>query len=135
MSKKWINTKAKKSKGRRKRKRNWERHYEYMTKYWKEHPEDRKRYNFAQRLKTAFGMTVDDYQQMLLAQGGKCAICSTIHWGNQKNNRPLGPSVDHDHRTGRNRGLLCSHCNLTLGLLNDDPLIFEAAASYLRRFQ
>lgn len=62
---------------------------------------------------------------MLEAQGGVCAICR----------RPSDPAplhVDHDHRTGAIRGLLCSPCNTAIGLLGDDPDRMMAAAAYLR---
>ncbi len=60
---------------------------------------------------------------MLAAQHGVCAICQTapaIH-------------VDHDHRTGQIRGLLCFRCNAALGQLADDPLVLRRAARYLER--
>ena len=53
------------------------------------------------------GVTVEQYDAMLDAQGGGCAIC-----GNPPKTRRL--DVDHDHRTGKVRGLLCHRCNRTL---------------------
>ena len=53
------------------------------------------------------GVTVEDYDRLLAAQGGGCAIC-----GNPPKTRRL--DVDHDHRTGKVRGLLCHRCNRAL---------------------
>jgi hypothetical protein len=72
-------------------------------------------------------MTVEDYDRMLEAQGGGCAICG----------RPPRPDislhVDHDHETGRIRGSLCWPCNNLLGDVQDDPARLYAAADYLAR--
>jgi hypothetical protein len=74
----------------------------------------------------SYGITVEDYDQMLESQGGGCYICG------------VGPSsraldIDHDHRTGKVRGLLCSNHNRALGLLGDDPDLLLAAHTYLVR--
>ena len=60
-----------------------------------------------------YGITLAQYQQMLNSQGGACAICR------QKKKRTL--HVDHNHRTGSVRGLLCDYCNRRLGYLGDNP--------------
>lgn len=44
-------------------------------------------------------------------------------------------AVDHNHKTGKVRGLLCRRCNQALGKLEDDPALFEAAATYLRKVE
>lgn len=80
-------------------------------------------------LKKRYGITVDDYNAMLDAQGGGCAICG----GAQADGRDFRLHVDHDHETGRVRGILCGSCNRGLGNLGDDPDRCEAAAKYLRR--
>lgn len=74
-------------------------------------------------LRTAYGISVAELDGMLAAQHGVCAICQTapaIH-------------VDHDHRTGQIRGLLCFRCNAALGQLDDDALVLRRAARYLER--
>jgi uncharacterized OB-fold protein len=75
-----------------------------------------------------YGITRDDYRQAWRRQGGKCAICCQPE--RTKRNHLL--SVDHCHKTGRFRGLLCSHCNRAVGLLGDDPVVMESAARYVR---
>lgn len=77
-----------------------------------------------------YGLTIESYDAMLTAQGGRCAVCKDE--GN-KQSRWNRMSVDHDHTTGKVRGLLCDNCNRALGLLRDDPELVDEAAAYLRR--
>lgn len=84
----------------------------------------------ARRLRLEFGLTVEQYEAMLAAQGGKCAICD----------RPQGATkyrhaVDHCHATGRIRGLLCSKCNQGLGFLGDTAERVAKALDYLLKYQ
>jgi hypothetical protein len=80
-----------------------------------------------------FGLTVADYEAMLKAQDGKCAICGTVKPA--RGNGHYSFPVDHCHKTGRVRGLLCHTCNVTLGRFNDCPEEIvqwaEKAAKYL----
>jgi hypothetical protein len=76
-------------------------------------------------LKKKYGLTPEDYDRMLEAQGGGCAICG-------KAPRPdISLHIDHDHETGRIRGLLCFTCNNGLGQFQDDPELLIAAAEYV----
>lgn len=68
----------------------------------------------------------DDFDSLMEAQGGVCAICGAP----PKPNRRL--SIDHDHDTAKVRGLLCTACNWALGRFRDDPVRFDRAAEYLR---
>ena len=68
-----------------------------------------------------------DYLSLLASQGQRCAICGR-HDGNDKGHRL---NIDHDHETGRVRGLLCMNCNRGLGLFDHDPLLLEKAIDYL----
>lgn len=73
-----------------------------------------------------FGISLKDYGKILEKQGGGCKICGTIV--------PKGKgrfSVDHDHATGKIRGLLCHNCNLALGHAKDDIGILAAMIQYL----
>lgn len=83
---------------------------------------DRARRN---RLKKKFGLSVEQYESLLLSQGGVCAICrEPCSSGNRL-------AVDHDHTTGKVRGLLCAQCNQALGKLQESPALLRAAVTYL----
>ncbi len=73
-----------------------------------------------------YGIDVPDYERMLEEQGGGCYIC-----GKKPDKRAL--AIDHDHETGKVRGLLCSNHNRAIGLLNDDITILAKAIQYLAR--
>lgn len=69
------------------------------------------------------GLTPTEYDAMLDRQGGVCAICR----------RPMDRiCIDHDHRTGRVRGLLCHNCNVALGHFRDSPGLLYASIAYLQ---
>lgn len=74
----------------------------------------------------AYGLTHQELQ-LLLDQHEKCAVCGTDEWGIK------GPCVDHDHSTGKVRGILCGSCNQGLGRFRDNPAHLRAAANYLGR--
>lgn len=76
------------------------------------------------RLRSKYGIDLDDHAAMFRLQQGACAIC------NRTDRRLV---VDHDHETGAVRGLLCARCNSGIGLLGDDADVAEAAVLYLRR--
>lgn len=80
----------------------------------------------ASYLRRLYGLTKSDYDVMLMRQDGRCAICRRPP---SVQIRRLG--VDHDHRTGRIRGLLCSGCNVGIAGLREDPEVFAAALRYL----
>lgn len=77
------------------------------------------------RLLSTYGLTIEQYDELLARQGGGCAICG------------VGPGdkslhVDHDHSTGTVRGILCSRCNRGIGNFGDDPDRLVQAAYYLK---
>lgn len=74
-----------------------------------------------------FGITREEYVNLFKLQGGLCAICRLARTGKHGN-----LVVDHCHRTGRVRGLLCNYCNTGIGQLMDSPDLLEKAAQYLR---
>jgi hypothetical protein len=74
-----------------------------------------------------YGMTIEDYDAMLETQGGVCAICAG------PNQRDRRFDVDHDHKTGRVRGLLCSRCNVGIGLFKDNQGMLSSAIVYLSK--
>ena len=81
-----------------------------------------------------YGMSNDDYASMHDSQLGLCLIC-----GKESNDLSTDQSsrllcVDHCHKTGKVRGLLCTKCNAGLGQFNDDPELLINAAGYLNHF-
>jgi len=81
------------------------------------------------RLIKDFGLTVDDYDRILESQNGKCAICGADTPGNKRKNF----AVDHDHKTGRIRGLLCFPCNVSIAHFKESPSLLRKAAQYLEQ--
>lgn len=79
-------------------------------------------------LKSHYGISVAEYNAMITAQQGRCAICRVAPDGRRN---PL--CIDHDHVTGQIRGLLCSRCNRGLGFLRDDRQAMRALAAYLSK--
>lgn len=75
------------------------------------------------RRQQVYGLSSEQYAYMLILQGGLCSICSS----------ELGqrPQVDHNHLTGKVRGLLCRNCNWGLGHFKDSLVVVRAAADYL----
>lgn len=76
-----------------------------------------------------YKLTKDSYQELLRSQGYGCAICGSTT--PKKNGKLL--HVDHDHATGKIRGLLCSNCNVGLGNFEDKPERIRLALCYLER--
>jgi len=127
---KWVITPKKK------RRRNALRHSKYHTdanhrkrvlelaKKWRaDNPERTK----AIRLKK-YGVTLDQFNQVLKDQNGVCAICGCKH-----KNKLIFPVLDHCHSSGKFRGILCALCNKALGLFKDDVGRLAKAIKYLER--
>jgi hypothetical protein len=94
------------------------------------------RYRWERRLREVYGITVEEYDGMLAAQDGKCAICRKDEADEQRKDcLETHFSVDHCHSTGDVRGLLCNSCNLAIGKFSDDPVLLLRAASYLLKTQ
>lgn len=99
--------------------------------YAKRNPEKTRVYNRVARLKKKHGLSVDDVRMMEERQKGKCAICS----------EPIGDAVvtrgdrtlaiDHCHRSGKVRGILCRGCNVGLGCFHDRHDLLIRASLYL----
>lgn len=78
------------------------------------------------RKENQFGLQPGQYDEMLEAQGGTCAICKRLP-------EKIRLHVDHCHTTGDVRGLLCYSCNTGLGVFRDDPEVLSEAIRYLNR--
>lgn len=109
----------------------------------KNHPESSrkrgKRYNRLHperradsKLRLRYGISLEAYEVLLESQDGKCAICRTTEPGLP--GRDTRFCVDHDHITGRVRGLLCKKCNLAVAYMRDRVEVAEALVGYLERF-
>lgn len=88
----------------------------------------RKRQGRSQKLKK-YGLDEEVYLEILKRQGGVCAICGVDNPQRKGHDVFI---VDHCHITGKVRGLLCHKCNVSVGMMNDDPDVLESGARYLR---
>jgi hypothetical protein len=79
----------------------------------------------AGHLRRTFGMSLEDYDELLAAQDGRCAVCGRTPRAGAKLH------VDHDHVTGAVRGLLCFSCNASLGHLAEDATRIQRLSRYL----
>lgn len=115
-----------------------ERHKEdrlaYQRRYNASHREQAKAYRIANRerewgkhIERRYGITVQRYRDILATQGGGCAICGE----RQPTGRAARFHVDHDHKSGEVRGLLCSPCNTGLGAFRDSAENLKRASVYL----
>ncbi len=84
---------------------------------------------WSRHIKAKFGITVDQYNELLDKQNGCCAICGT----DQPDSKHGVFSIDHCHSTGKIRGLLCQPCNKGLGLFRDNAESLKAAVAYLQQ--
>lgn len=92
--------------------------------------EARKLVDFARNLKRKFNLSVDQYNDMLIAQDNKCAICPA-----EKSSSGKALAVDHCHTTLEIRGLLCNECNTSIGLMKESIEYLESAIKYLKKFK
>jgi hypothetical protein len=79
------------------------------------------------KFKKQYGISLEQYEEMLHNQGYGCAICGT----KKPSERTKYFAVDHCHNTGKVRGLLCTKCNRGLGLFNDKTDVLQKAVKYL----
>lgn len=99
--------------------------------YRRRHPDRHRKYTLRGNLRK-YGITPEQYSELLLTQGRRCAICGTEEPGNKKNSAgETRFAVDHDHTTGKIRGLLCSRCNNGIGHFGDDVALMARAIAYL----
>ncbi len=85
------------------------------------------RHSWGTAIKKKYGVTPEEYHTQLEMQGGGCAIC-----GDKQNGKRL--AVDHCHKTGRARAILCVKCNTGLGAFKDKPKLLLEAAKYLLKY-
>ena len=80
------------------------------------------------KLKSSYGITIEEFENMLNLQSDRCAICSIEF---DYSSQSKGPNVDHDHKTGEVRMILCRFCNNLLGYADDEVEILEQVIKYL----
>lgn len=85
-----------------------------------------------EKLRSSYGLTQEAYDAMVKKQRNRCAVCRKPE---TRKNRygPLPLAVDHCHKTGKVRGLLCLLCNTAIGKLKDSPALLRAAIEYLEK--
>lgn len=81
-----------------------------------------RRRSFANKLQLRYGVSFDQWSEMLIGQGGRCAVCCE---------QLINVHLDHDHSSGQVRGLLCPSCNLAEGHLASNPARARALAEYM----
>lgn len=111
-------------------------YYQARRQGWNDHRKPRgPRNHTAQRvyyLKRQYGITTEDYDRMLAAQNGCCAVCGSDSPGD---GRKHYFDIDHNHVTGKIRGLLCRPCNIAVGCLKESVDTAMSVAAYLVQFE
>jgi hypothetical protein len=85
-----------------------------------------------QNLRYFYGITISDYNKMLDEQKGVCRICKNPELSKHKNGKIRDLAVDHDHKTKKIRGLLCSMCNMGLGKFRENTEYLKGAIEYIK---
>ena len=102
----------------------------WSNKWQKADPIRWRLYQWKRSIKKNYGLTPEKFDEILKSQNGKCAICRTKKPSTRMfHNRVF--QVDHDHRTGMVRGLLCSSCNSVLAYARDNIEVLKSAIKYL----
>lgn len=120
--------------------RDWQaRNRSAIQKYNKEYrAQNRDKLNLAYidyQLRKKYGISSAEKAEILAQQDGKCAGCGTGDPGIANQTGKKSWHVDHDHKTGERRGILCRQCNLILGMADDDPQVLLGLVTYLARYQ
>lgn len=125
------------------RKRNKEHKKVYDSAYYKKNVEHKKllakkhnanrssEYQKNAFIKSKYGITLNEYNDMLKMQNGVCAICGMEETRKNRYTGICKLHIDHDHSTGKIRGLLCSKCNFGISAFKDNPDILMEAINYL----
>lgn len=91
---------------------------------------EQRRHYYRKQIDRQYGISHDDYRKMMTRQGGVCAICGKPKSG-RRGKRGFSLAIDHCHRTGTVRGLLCNKCNLGIGNFDDDVSRLRRAIAYI----
>jgi hypothetical protein len=125
-NKKWAKENKKRA---NEHKRKWQKNnreqMQNTRKLWRQNNPD---VELNGKYKRTFGITLAEYDKLFKQQDGVCLIC-----GLPEINQRL--AVDHDHKTGEVRGLLCKRCNMMLGLVEESTHLLDGAIKYLKRYK
>jgi hypothetical protein len=99
---------------------------EYSREWGIKNPEKVKQKTRRHMVKREYGLTITEWNELLVAQQGRCATCRTAEPGGRGQFH-----TDHNHETGKIRGLLCANCNVALGMACEDPVRLRALAAYV----
>jgi len=91
-------------------------------------------YDKEKTLMSKYGLTLEVFTTMLSEQHGVCKLCKLPESEKEDDSRIRYLAVDHSHKNGKVRGLLCAKCNRGLGSFGDDPTLLRAAADYIEEF-
>lgn len=116
----------------RESRRRWHEKHPYKYDKERDYSPRRQRQHTSRKLLKSFGITLEQYEEMFLAQGGVCAVCHEAETAG-KNGKPFRLAVDHDHETGKIRQLLCMRCNFMLGHIENNKLLLEALQAYIKK--
>lgn len=83
----------------------------------------------SREMRNRYGVTASEFSAMFDRQDGRCAICEELSGGQRAKGRRL--HIDHDHKSGEVRGLLCTSCNTAIGMMEDSEEMLRASISYL----
>lgn len=101
---------------------NRERRNSRLKKWRENNPDGARRTDRSKHYRRAYGITVEEADRMKSQNGGKCQICNRV---------ASKLNIDHCHKTGAVRGVLCSVCNTYIGMIGDDPTVAQRMADYL----
>ena len=130
--KKWVKENQEKIRGynRKYRKENRDKRKVWNKKYRETHKRNNnekcRQTGWKYNIKRKYGLTPEEYNLLMDVQNGRCAVC-----GNEQECQRL--AVDHNHITGKVRGLLCINCNRALGFLKEDTERMENLIAYVKK--
>lgn len=103
----------------------------YRRDLYKRNKESRRAQVYEASISRRFGTTKAAYEELLTQQDGRCAICGRGNSGRNRDGSARRLHIDHDHKSGTIRGLLCSSCNSGLAPFREDPGRMMRAVLYL----
>ncbi len=95
---------------------------------------ERKKSTYKYNLRINYGLSVEKYNKLFLSQDGKCVICERPISNRFLNIEGKTSVLDHCHKTGKNRNILCSGCNTGLGAFNESLVSLDKASKYIEKY-